>query len=233
VSLSQEPVFTELKNDFICGTKDITGAPWSGVSGIHPITGGAVNTTNGAGPHNLQLFVLAQDGTVLACLPGYWNSEDLAHELDLAKDLNKVWTNKSLSLAQKRTKFTEMQLAHVQVHPLMMVRRSQMQGFDKKFEQKRLAESDTVFAMTGGKDGGPVFKTTDQIFHERLAKQPFVPYSQFDVVAFSDYGRPKYNKNEEGSLPAIDLRPQAIEKRKREQQMREQRLQRQLRRRGG
>jgi hypothetical protein len=41
------------------------------------------------------------------------------------------------------------------------------------------------------------FKTTDQIMHDRMMQRPFVPYQQFDVVAYTDYGRPFYNKNED------------------------------------
>jgi hypothetical protein len=108
-----------------------------------------------------------------------------------------------------------MHLAHIQGHPLLMTKRSQMQGFDKKFEEKmRLATSDTILSTDGGKDGKPVFKTTDVILHERIARQPFVKYSDFDVVAFSDYGRALYDKKEEGGLPVVDMRPQTIEKRK-------------------
>jgi hypothetical protein len=221
VSLSQDPAFSTLKDDFVCGTKDITGAPWSGFSGVHPIDGGAVHTTNGAGPHNIQMFILAKDGTVLTCLPGYWHPEDLAHEIELAKELNKVWTDRSLSREAKNAKFTALHLQHIADHPRTMTKRSQMQGFDRKFEEKnRLERTDTVFAMTGGRDNGPIFKTTDVIFHERIAKQPFVPYEKFDVVAFSDYGRAKYDKKEEGGQPAVDMRPETIEKRKRMMEMR-------------
>ena len=42
------------------------------------------------------------------------------------------------------------------------------------------------------------FKTTDQIVHERMAARPFVKYADFDVAAFSDYGRPKYDKKQDG-----------------------------------
>jgi len=220
VSLSQDPVFSSLKNEFVCGTKDITGAPWSGYSGIHPMTAGAVHTTNGAGPHNIQIFILAQDGTVLTCLPGYWHPEDLAHEIELAKKLNAVWIDPKLTSAQKDAKFSELHLAHIEDHPGAMRKRSRMQGFDQKFEQKnRLETSDTILSKTGGKAGAPVFKTTDVIFHERIAAQPFRKYAEFDVVAFSDYGRSKYDKKEEGGLPAIDLRPEAVEKRKKKQEM--------------
>ncbi len=202
MSLSLDPTFTELTSDFVCGTRDITGAPWAGKSGIHPIEGGAVFTTNGAGPHNVQMFVLAPDGTVLTALPGYWNSEDLALELDFAKKLYQVWIDPNLSLETKRFKFVQMHMQHIVDHPAAMVRRSQMQGFDKKFEAKNRPNSDTILAKTGGdpKFGGFQFKTTDVIMHERMAAQPFVNYRDFNVVAFSDYGRPKYDKKEEGEL---------------------------------
>ena len=171
--------------------------------------GGAVYTTNGAGPHNIQMFVLTPDGVVLTCLPGYWQSDDLALELKLAEDLNKVWLDPKLTLTDKRAKFSEMHLAHIKDHPTAMVRRSQMQGFDKKFEAKnRAATSDTILSRTDGdpKFDGITFKTTDQIFHERMAQRPFVPYRQFDVAAFCDYGRPKYDKKEEGELaPAPNM----------------------------
>ena len=220
MSLSQDPTFSELKSDFACGTRDITGVPWSGFSGIHPIEGGAVYTTNGAGPHNIQMFILAQDGTVLTCLPGYWNSQDLALEIDLAKKLDAVWTDKSLTRSQKDAKFRELHLGHIDDHPFAMTHRSQMQGFDKKFEQKeRLASSDTILSSTGGKNGMPLFKTTDVLFHERIALQPFRKYEEFDVVAFTDYGRAKYDKKEEGTLGVADMRPQTQEKRKQKQQM--------------
>jgi hypothetical protein len=41
------------------------------------------------------------------------------------------------------------------------------------------------------------FKTTDQIMHERLAYHPFEQYSQFNVAAFADYGKTKYDKHED------------------------------------
>lgn len=216
-----------LHDDFVCGTRDIAGVPWSGFSGVHPIEGGAVFTTNGAGPHNIQMFVLAQDGTVLTCLPGYWDPRDMATELVLAQDLNKVWTDSSLSLDQKKAKFSETQLGHITTHSLAMKNRSRMQGFDQKFEAKeRMYSSDTILSSTGGKMGLPLFKTTDVIFHERLARQPFVKYQDFDIVSFSDYGRAKYDKKEEGGQPAIDTRPATLAKQQQKKQMMERRKKR-------
>ncbi len=216
MSLSSEPILAKLQSEFVCGTRDIANEPYCGVSGRHAPGGKAIKTSNGAGPHNLQLFMLAPDGTVLHCLPGYWAPQDLAHELDLGSDLYRVWKNPSLSRGQKNRLFSQMQLAHMQEHPPDMVMRSKMQSFDQKFEAKhRVYQSDTVknpqLAIQALQTNDPrmlrdAFKTTDEILHERMAQRPFVPYEKFDVAAYSDYGRQKYDKNEEmrdanGQLP--------------------------------
>ena len=216
MSLSSEPVLSKLQSQFVCGTKDIKNEPYCGVSGRHQPDSQAIRTTNGAGPHNLQLFVLAPDGTVLHCLPGYWAPADLVRELDLGQQLFSVWKNPALSRAQKDQQFSQLQLAHASEHPPEMVMRSRMQGFDQKFEARRRAyQSDTVkdpeLAIKALQNDDPrllkqAFKTTDQIVHERMAKRPFVAYEQFDVAVFSDYGRQKYEKHEDqrdmlGRLP--------------------------------
>lgn len=207
MSLSQEPVFSELKSNFICGAKDIVNEPYCGVSGRHAPDGKGIVTTNGAGPHNLQLFILAPDGTVLHCLPGYWAPQDLAGELRLGHELYQVWSNPHLSRSQKNEIFREKQLGHIDEHPPDMVRRSRMQGFDQKFEAKNRAyKSDTVknpqlaiqaLASGDNRTLSSAFKTTDVIAHERMAQRPFLPYQQFDVAVFSDYGRQKYEKHED------------------------------------
>ena len=208
VSLSQEPVLSVLKNELVCGYKDISSESYAGFSGSHKIGENAINTTNGAGPHNVQSFLMASDGTVLHCLPGYWHPQDLVREVEFAGRLHDVWTNKKLSSTQKRQHFKSMQLSHVNEHPWQMKRRSRMQSFDMEHEAKhRLRNSDTITnagvaqailskdrmtkikAMRG-------FKTTDQIMHERMASRPFVSYSHFDVAKFADYGRPLYDKSE-------------------------------------
>ncbi len=205
MSLSSGPVVNYLKSNFVCGTKDITGEPYAGISGRHEINGNAVRTTNGAGPHNIQMFVLAADGTVLHCLPGYWDGQDLMHELNFARELNSVW-NENIPLERKKHEFTRMQMAHVGTHSPAMVARSRMQSFDQQYEvRRRLATSDTILDQNlaaqslqmGMKVPAGAFKTTDVIMHERMAVRPFMPYQQFDVLAFSDYGKPKYDKNED------------------------------------
>ena len=176
------------------------------MSGKHTTFGNAVNTTNGAGPRNLQLFMLSSDGTVLHCLPGYWNSRDLVFEMAFAAQLDEIWKDKNLSLNQKRAQFKKLQLAHVQDHSKAMKRRSRMQGFDQKYEAKnRIDTSDTIRDRKLAKQylalkkhiPGHAFKTTDVIAHERMAQRPFVHYTRFDVAKFSDYGKKIYDKNED------------------------------------
>jgi hypothetical protein len=206
VSLSDPQVLPLLRAKFVCGWKNIEGEAYAGVSGDHAPTNPAVRTTNGAGPHNTQIFLLDPDGTVLHCLPGYWDPRDLVREVGLAAQLDAVWRNDALSRAQKDARFRELELGHIATHPQDMVDRSVMQGFDKKFEQKkRAATSDCILRaglrMPALRPSRPKqqdeFKTTDQILHERMAARPFVKYADFDVAAFSDYGRPKYDKKED------------------------------------
>ena len=191
---------------------------------MHSVEGPAVDTSNGAGPHNNQLFVLATDGTVLTCLPGYWNSEDLAEELEFAEKLNAVWKDRSIFRREKEMKFSEMHLAHISDHSKAMKRRSRMQGFDKKFEEKnRSTSSDTILSKNNGDK--TLFKTTDVIMHERMAQRPFVNYANFDVAEYSDYGRDKYDKKGDEGSPVVDLRGGAQNSRKQMMQNRAQMLQ--------
>jgi len=206
VSLSQEPANSYLKKYFVCGFTDITNESYAGVSGSHERQGQATNTTNGAGPHNLQLFMLASDGTVLHCLPGYWNPSDLVREMTFAYQLNKVYADTSLRKSEKEQLFKQMQLSHIDQHPPQMTRRSHMQGFDQQYEANyKLNTSDTIIdpklAQRGiaenGHPPGEAFKTCDVIMHERMSKRPFLAFRRFDTAAFTDYGKPHYDKNED------------------------------------
>ncbi len=82
-----------------------------------------------------------------------------------------------------------------------------MQGFDQQYEaQYNLTTSDTILDTRLAKQGmeesghppGNAFKTCDVIMHERMAKRPFMPFQRFDVASYSDYGKPRYDKNEDG-----------------------------------
>jgi len=209
VSLSQEPAFSTLKNYLVCGYKDISNESFAGFSGKHEVGGNAINTSNGAGPTNLQTFLLSSDGTVLSCLPGFWNPVDLVSEIEFANRLNNVWTNPKMSHTQKNNYFKQMHLAHINEHSFAMVKRSRMQNFDMAHEAKNnLYTSDTILDRGAAtailnedrhlKRGAmQAFKTTDRIMHERMAMRPFVSYTSFDTSQFAKYGRPLYDKNED------------------------------------
>ena len=191
MSLSEDPTLSLLQSKFVCGWKNISGESYCGRSGHYSRDGSRLDHERRGPARRPALSYYSADGTVLHCLPGFWETHDLAHEIKFAEDLNRVWMDRSLSRTEKDAKFKEMNLKHVDGHPQEMVARSQMQGFDKKFEEKRSAVSD---CLVPGKEGKDHFKTTDRILHERMATRPFVSYDQFDVAKFSDYGRPKYDK---------------------------------------
>lgn len=196
MSLSRNPTLATLNRRFVCGVRDITGQPYAGMSGNHMPDEAAAIPRNGAGPHNLQLFVLAPDGTVLHGLPGYWNSTDLATELAFADELYDVYRNRGMTPAQKAETFRSLQLGHIALHSDAMVKRSRMERFDMRYEARyRPTTSDTI--RPGAILGHPVdpaaFKTTDVILHQRMATRPFQPYTAFDVASFSDYGPRRYD----------------------------------------
>ena len=202
MSLSNDSVLNVLKTQFVCGFKNIKGESYAGKSGKHDTDSAAVVTTNGAGPHNVQLFFLSSDGTVLHCLPGYWAPQDLLLETRLALSLNNLWKNPSVSESEKKKRFSQAQLQFVRQLPADMVARSHLQGFDAKHEMNK-PDSDfrmlkTDYRAPQPKMGKhPNLKSTVQVVHERMAKRPFVAYADFDVEKFSDYGKWRYDKKEE------------------------------------
>jgi hypothetical protein len=163
------------------------------------------------------MFILSPDGVVLTCLPGYWAPQDLVTEVRFAAQLDRVWKDPHLNKAQKDRVFSQMHIAHVQEHPRGMVARSHLQGFDALYEAEK-PNSDfmkdpkyAAHAMawgpsseaTGAQMKHPpmsAFKTTDQVMHERMAKRPFMAYNHFDVAAYSDYGKWRYDKEEDARL---------------------------------
>ncbi len=199
MSLSKEPAFSLLHNNFVCGYKDISNEPYAGNSGAHSTNANAVETTNGAGSHNIQMFIMDPDGTVLHCMPGYWNPNDLAGELRLGQQLETVWRNHSLTPEQKNSEFARMQMEHYQHHSHDLVARSHMQGFDRQHELMKKGMADTLRSSPSpfGADGDDLVKTTDEIMHERMSKRPFMAYSSFDTAKFADYGTRFYDKHEE------------------------------------
>jgi len=209
VSLSTEPTLNLLKNDFVCGFKDISHKSWAGASGKHEPGETAVDTTNGAGPHNLQLFVLTPDGIVLHCLPGYWHSGDLASELQFAEKLNSVWNDPKLSKEEKDKVFTQMQLRQISLEPPGMAKRSHLQGFDLKEEAKKRPHGGFFWNASVGDTDPKNVKTVDIVMHERMAARPFLAYKEFDVPNFTDYGKNEYDKHEQFRMANGQIAPGA------------------------
>jgi hypothetical protein len=212
-----------LRNNFVCGYKNIMQEGYAGDSGVHPINGTAVNTTNGAGPHNLQTFVLAPDGTVLHCLPGFWNAADLAAELQLAQKLSHIWNDKTISAVDKAALYKRMHLDHLAGHSEDLVARSHLQGFDAQHIYKNRAElADCISdkeAIKAVEDPhklpAQAFKTSDRIMHERMSTQAFVSYDNFNTAGYTSYGCNHYDKGEneieiEGSAPTLALKGKSL-----------------------
>jgi hypothetical protein len=203
VTLSHDALIRTLNSRFVCGFKNIKDEPYCGKSGQHDPNTPAVVTTNGAGPRNMQMFVLTPDGVVLHCLPGFWTPGDLLTELQFAQTLNRVWKSADMSRERKDKLFHDANLLHAKAHPLDMRSRSKLQGFDEKKERKK---SDSDFKLQAGDQPTVMLvkrglrlsdmKTVDQVVHERMAQRPFVPYQEFDVAAYVDYGQLRYDKHE-------------------------------------
>ena len=137
MTLSHPAVLELLRRDFVCGYANNRGRSYCGNSARHAPGVDAMRTTNGAGPHNTQTFVLSPDGVVLHCLLGFWYPEDFLHELALARVLHGVWTDAALSRAEKDARFRALHLEHAARHPAETVARSVLQGFDEEHELSR------------------------------------------------------------------------------------------------
>lgn len=195
VSLSKSPVYSILKDDFVVGYENIDDRKFVAIPQEHGPDENVSDTANGAGAQSLQLFVLAPDGTVLTCLPGYWSAPDLACELALAKDLYRVWKKSDLTIDEKRAQFASLHLAHISTHSQAMKNRSHLSEADLQFEGRKLENSDFFYQQRAvnpstGKTPLRNVKTVDFVMHERLSRRPFEPYQDFDVAAYADFGRP-------------------------------------------
>jgi hypothetical protein len=197
VSLSNEVVINLLNRSLVCGFKNIKDEPYCGKSGHHNTDTLAVNTSNGAGPHNVQIFIMNSEGVVLNCLPGYWAPQDLKAEILFGLRLNRLWHEPKLSLAEKNARFAAAHLFEMRSHSAELRSRSKLTSFDAAHEMKK-PTSDFYFRSGDFRPAGSgKLKSTDQVVHERMAKRPFLTYEQFDVAQFVDYGKMKYDKHEE------------------------------------
>lgn len=196
---------TLLKSDFVVGWSNIKKTDYVGYSKGYSKKHCAVGTTNGSGSHNVQIFVLAPDQTVIHALPGFWSPSDLARELRFAKTLLRLWNDESRDLAQKKDMYRRLQLAEVRYQPAETFALSAWQGFDSRREHQELAktgERDTIMAVDqlstevyAGVEQQTQMKPINMVAHERMAARPFVPFAEFDVAEFIDYGLLHYDLN--------------------------------------
>lgn len=205
-----------MQSDFELTWKNIKKEDYVGYSAGYSTSKCAVGTTNGAGAHNVQIFVLSPEQIVLHALPGFWHAEDLARELRLGLSLFKLWKSENYSPEQKNKIYRRIQLNAVRNHPVEMFARSAWQGFDVNTERarNRSGERDTFFAEKAPEaiprnlqqlmrsittlavqPGQQIPKPINLLVHERMARRPFVRFADFDTAQFIDYGRMFYDLN--------------------------------------
>ncbi|MEZ5966308.1 MAG: hypothetical protein R3F56_20905 [Planctomycetota bacterium] len=199
MTLVDETVRQMLRDRFVVGWHNIWREDYVGQSHGYRRDQLAVGTTNGAGGRNMQIFVLAPDLTVVHALPGFWHPEDFAHELRLAEGLFSLWQDGQLSRQQKDDMFRAVQLAECRSRCEATVARSGWQHFDAHAERVRARSEprDTLACVSLPADLGMVtlLKPLNVLAHERMAERPFLPFAEFDVEGFVDYGRPYYDNN--------------------------------------
>lgn len=221
MSLPNEEVLDLLQERFVVGFHNIEREKHVGLSHGYRPNQTAVGTTNGAGGRNVQLIVLASDGTVLHVLPGFWHPEDLAAELRLALEVNRLYSDDAMKPATKEAMFAALHRSYLRRNLEGASARSGWQGFDQhaEFERNKTEARDT-FELD--ENGLPHLKPIMQVVHERMMARPFKKLDDFDIESFVDYGRAYYDNNmgiDKGKN--FTRAQQANEKRERENEKRE------------
>lgn len=189
MTLSDDRVIQELNQNFVCVRKNIEGkTSYAGTSNKHLPTYAARCVNNSSGHHNVQMFVMTQDGRVLHCLPGFWQPDHLLVEMALAKKLGKLYYNKKVSTARRNEMFLDLHLQQALDNDRRMRSASKLQGFDANKMSKK---KDSDFKREEGFITGSL-KTADQVIHERMAALPFIKFERFDVKKFIDMGLRRY-----------------------------------------
>lgn len=196
MTLPDDDVINFLENHFILGHKNIHKDEHVGMSRGYSKTQHAVGTTNGAGGRNVQFLVIAPDGVVLHALPGFWHPEDLARELRFAKVAARLWEDDTRTRAQKDRMLVRLHLAEIRRQSPETYARSGWQDFDERTERARAQREarDTVLTNALGEIIG--MKPLNVLAHERVLQQPFVPFTEFDIGRFVDYGTLYYDLNQ-------------------------------------
>ena len=185
-----------LRDDFVLGWKNILREPYVGDSFGYSSRQTSLGTTNGAGPHNVQIFVLSPDLVVLHALPGFWHPDDLARELRLGLVLSRLWADQGRTRGEKDNMFARLHAAELARQTDLTTARSAWQHFDASAERRRpdRGSRDTFLVAD---DGRTEPKPINWLVHERMALRPFVPFEDFDVESYVDYGREFYDNNKD------------------------------------
>ena len=138
---------------------------------------------------------------MLHALPGFWHPEDLARELQLAKAIWRLWSDKGRTKEEKVSMYQRLQLTELRYHPPATYARSDYQEFDKHHARHaHNKDGDTFERSADGMRkltprGAPVLKPLNVLVHQRMAARPFLQFKDFDVDRFIDYGRSYYDNN--------------------------------------
>lgn len=202
MTLPDDRIFDLLKDQFVLVYRNIERERHCGDSHGYAKHQTAVSTTNGAGARNVQMFVLSSDRVVLHALPGYWHPDDLLHELRFAQMVRALWEDGQRVRTQKEFVYRHLHRRAAEEPPAGLRARSTWQPFDVWAERSRQDPGwRDVFQRTEqgnlvrDAQGNYVPKPIDQIVHERMALQPFVPFDAFDVGTFVDLGQHQYDLN--------------------------------------
>lgn len=182
-----------LRDEFVLGWKNNEREEYCGTSRGYSRSQTAVGTTNGAGGHNVQIFVLTPDLVVLTALPGFWHPDDLASELRFAKVLDRLWRDENRTTAQKNSMWVKLHEQHLSRQSPETTARSEWQSFDRRKElaRSRRENLDTVVIN----EDGPEVKPLNRVVRKRLIDRPFEAFADFDIPSFVDYGRTHYDNN--------------------------------------
>ena len=195
MTLPNEKVLELLKRDFVVGWNNIEREEFCGTSSGYSRRQSAIGTTNGAGAHNVQMFVLSADGVVLHALPGFWHPDDLTAELRFAQVIDRLWRDQTRSRQEKECLFEKLHDLELRKQSEITTARSDWQSFDASAELRRVAKNEVRDTVVHKATGKVAMKPLNVLVHERMAARPFVPFAEFDTASFVDYGLRHYDNN--------------------------------------
>jgi hypothetical protein len=202
LTLANDVVFARLRDQFVLGYANIERQPHVGLSQGYEPDQTAMGATNGSGGRNLQLAVLAADGTVMLVLPGFWHALDLLSCLDLAAELHRLHTSVEHSAEQKLAMARAKHDAFVRRIGAGMSARSGWQATDIAAERERSVRGmrDTYQRDPKGGplrdgDGNVELRPLLQVLHERIAVLRFTLITAVPWEALVDYGHPVFDAN--------------------------------------